>query len=634
MKHCVNCNTDYESFESKCPSCGTVDAKTKCDNCGSLYESAFCPNCGKGINENFIDCPKCGNKTKDRICPKCGHDIAATNKIQDAKSALKAKAACLLSGHDWFGCKCKRCGITRNEGHQFQQDESKKGKCVLKCTVCGKTKEEHSYQPIEGKCEKKCSLCGKIKEEHDYQPIEGKKGNCVKICTICGKTKEKHDYQPVEGKCEQKCSACDEIEKLPHEWKGPKCKRCGELEDVWFVKRWLTILLIILFFPLGLYLMWKYQPWKKYTKIGITLIITLIIGVFTFLAIIIPGGSSNPEPSNEIKMPASARQYKGENYNTVVSQLEDLGFENIKTEELEDLITGWLTKDGEIEQISINGDTKFSEGDRFSKDAIIAITYHTFPEVVETTTKGIENTTEGTKNTTEATEQITEILEATFPVENAKRSAVVAITNAYATDVFEKDGNTYNISKFHSYADVSGYFMKVNNEGTWSAKDDHTWHVDGLILEISGYGTIIKAALDVSFDGTNYIISNVTGTIGKNLSISEIEANYSPYLTVFPSLIKDDRNQSDVEAQDHSDDLDKYKARLAFEHYGEAIYPYGFKCHWITALRAEEQASDGSWFFKVGVTITNQYGTKMDTIAECKIGGTTAYPVVKDFYVS
>lgn len=154
MKHCVNCNTDYESFESKCPSCGTVDAKTKCDNCGSLYESAFCPNCGKGINENFIDCPKCGNKTKDRVCPKCGHDIAATNIIQDAKSALKAKAACLLSGHDWFGCKCKRCGITRNEGHQFQQDESKKGKCVLKCTVCGKTKEEHSYQPIEGRCEK------------------------------------------------------------------------------------------------------------------------------------------------------------------------------------------------------------------------------------------------------------------------------------------------------------------------------------------------------------------------------------------------------------------------------------------------------------------------------------------------
>ena len=39
-------------------------------------------------------------------------------------------------------------------------------------------------------------------------------------------------------------------------------------------------------------------------------------------------------------------------------------------------------------------------------------------------------------------------LEAIFPVENAKRSAVVAITNAYAIDVLEKDGNTYVTALF------------------------------------------------------------------------------------------------------------------------------------------------------------------------------------------
>lgn len=235
-------------------------------------------------------------------------------------------------------------------------------------------------------------------------------------------------------------------------------------------------------------------------------------------------------------------------------------------------------------------------------------------------------------------------LEATFPGENAKRSAVVAITNYFATDVFAKDGNTYDISTFHSYSDTSGnvddYFMKVKSWGTWSAKNKQTWHVDSLILEQS-LGCVAKVALDVNYDGTNYVLSNITGTYGNpgasagnSVDLREMESsrNASICLTVPAKLIKNNRSQVEADELDHSDDLDKQVARTAFEDHGKNAYPYGFECHWVRDLRSESQASDGSWWFKVGVTITNQYGTKRDTVAEGIISGNTANPIVKEFY--
>lgn len=119
------------------------------------------------------------------------------------------------------------------------------------------------------------------------------------------------------------------------------------------------------------------------------------------------------------------------------------------------------------------------------------------------------------------------------------------------------------------------------------------------------------------------------------MNLSEIEAgsNASLYLTISTELIKNNRSQAEVDALDHSDDLDKYVARTAFENHGKSLYPYGLKCKWILDLRSEEQAADGSWFFKVGVTITTQYGTKKDTVAEGIISGTTDNPIVKEFYV-
>ena len=96
-----------------------------------------------------------------------------------------------LFGHKWNGCKCSRCGKTRDELHDWDL-------CKGKCKCCGKTQaEQHDWDGC------KCKRCGKTRdEEHNWH-------NCK--CTECGK--ENHRW--VEGKCsvcnkerELSCSVC------------------------------------------------------------------------------------------------------------------------------------------------------------------------------------------------------------------------------------------------------------------------------------------------------------------------------------------------------------------------------------------------------------------------------------------
>ena len=59
----------------------------------------------------------------------------------------------------------------------------------------------------------------------------------------------------------------------------------------WYQKSWGIILLLYLFFPVGLFLMWKYSNWNKIVKIIIT-------SIFAFLFIIIMFAGDTETPNN------------------------------------------------------------------------------------------------------------------------------------------------------------------------------------------------------------------------------------------------------------------------------------------------------------------------------------------------
>ena len=275
-----------------------------------------------------------------------------------------------------------------------------------------------------------------------------------------------------------------------------------------------------------------------------------------------------------------------------------------------------------MESVAIAGQTDFSRGAIFNKDVKITVTYHTFPEKEKTSaaTTPAETTAVAVPPATTAptkTVPVETILAENFPVEYAMRAAVVAFTNYYADDVFNSDGNSYNVSKFHSYADVSGSLMIVTSEGKWSAKNENTWHVEHLKLKVNIYNTTVDASLDVSYDGENYVISNLKGKAPSynDISVFEEERDFSLFFVVPPKLVKDDRAAAK--------ELKEYDAWSIFEEYGKTLYPYGFKCSWYIGMKVHEQSYDGSWYLRVSVTITDKYGATRNATAEAFINSTT-----------
>lgn len=311
--------------------------------------------------------------------------------------------------------------------------------------------------------------------------------------------------------------------------------------------------------------------------------------------------------ANDVKVPVFASDYRYKNYNDIVASLEAIGFTNVKTEAIYDIYFGIFASDGESDKVTIDGKSDFKRGDVFSADAEIIITYHTLAEN--------DPIKQANQQEAEAQKLLEEQLEAIFPKELAKRAAVVAFTNRYATDVIINDA--IDATKFHSYDDVSGYFMYEESDGVWTAVNEKTWHVEKLKLIVNDYRTTATVSLDVKYDGENYIVSNLAGNAPsyEDVSIMEDETDYSLYFVVPSELVIEDR--------DPIKELREDVAKRAFKYMGEALYPYGFECHWFGGTIESWQAYDGSWFFKVEVTITNQYGASRKAIAEAYINNVT-----------
>jgi hypothetical protein len=238
-----------------------------------------------------------------------------------------------------------------------------------------------------------------------------------------------------------------------------------------------------------------------------------------------------------------------------------------------------------------------------------------------------------------------------FTSEYALRAAVVAFTNYFSNDVWDDDGNDIDASLLHSFADVSNgvLFMFATSEGTWTAKDENTWSVEGLRLEQHSRfvqilsrmrlspSVIINVSLDVSFDGENYIVSNLSGRMANhpqdNLDWMMDEWSAQRIFTVPPRLIQEGRDADLV--TDHRRvsrfATDITTAQRAFDYVGKELFPYGFEADWRRGLEESIQAHDGSWYLKVRVTITNQFNASRTAIAEAVINYSTER--VEDFIV-
>lgn len=80
----------------------------------------------------------------------------------------------------------------------------------------------------------------------------------------------------------------------------------------------------------------------------------------------------------EIKLPYSYRMLKKSNFHEVSNMLIDLGYTEVKGKELEDLVTGWIKKEGAIENITFGENEIIEKNKMYEYDVNIVISYHTF----------------------------------------------------------------------------------------------------------------------------------------------------------------------------------------------------------------------------------------------------------------
>lgn len=109
----------------------------------------------------------------------------------------------------------------------------------------------------------------------------------------------------------------------------------------------------------------------------ILILAVIIIGLF---CISLFSSDVSPNHIGEIEIPASARKMAGANYNEVIADLRESGFTNIDTEEIADLITGWMKREGEVEEVLIGGTDDYSSGDWVLADTDVLVRYHVFEE--------------------------------------------------------------------------------------------------------------------------------------------------------------------------------------------------------------------------------------------------------------
>ncbi len=86
-------------------------------------------------------------------------------------------------------------------------------------------------------------------------------------------------------------------------------------------------------------------------------------------------GTIKEHGKDEAPIPQSAADYEHANFEEVQQELTAAGFTNISFEVLYDIELGW-TEEGEIDSISIDGNTDFEKNDIFKRNASIVITYH------------------------------------------------------------------------------------------------------------------------------------------------------------------------------------------------------------------------------------------------------------------
>lgn len=194
--------------------------------------------------------------------------------------------------------------------------------------------------------------------------------------------------------------------------------------------------------------------------------------------------------------------------------------------------------------------------------------------------------------------------------EKGKRNTVKNVTIG-KKEKFDQDDRFFEDTKITiSYLDLKDIKMP-NNEYLYEGKASSEVETS---LKDLGFSNFEYEDFETEIESNNDTIKGIT-IDGRHFEKGD---SFSP-----DSTVKLQREFYDYTREHHSLEDLANNPRTIFENYGQSLYPFGFKCHWFMDLINEEELSDDSTYFKVGVDITNAYGEEYYAIAEGTVTGNT-----------
>jgi len=328
-------------------------------------------------------------------------------------------------------------------------------------------------------------------------------------------------------------------------------------------------------------------------KVSRKLLLALSFAAVLSLMLFVGCGSGDSH-DGEAQAPLSAKELAGRDYQDVVVLFETAGFSNIELVALGDLVTGWLRGEGEVKGVSINGTTDFSSGKWFPEDALIRITYHSFPER-EPEDSDSANGNETQEEQDEQEEQ-KEQEEQEGQDTGLQFSIDSLIEEHYTVAYGELTGRGFTIEWIHNYTrmDFTGEIMYlIENPGS---EFEIPWLV-------------------VGYEELNEKDKTVTLLIDNQENMDR--------------LADADATKKALEAK-----LSPPHAWTTVQAYGKAQFPNGFKLHYTKDKLAETAENKNTWFLKATCDVTDDFGkTHKGKVCEARVTGTTDNPKVTYFIV-
>ncbi|MEK4701945.1 DUF4839 domain-containing protein [Solibacillus sp. FSL R7-0668] len=232
-------------------------------------------------------------------------------------------------------------------------------------------------------------------------------------------------------------------------------------------------------------------------------LVSALIACIFVIALAGCGGDSNKH-EGEAKTPSGSSIQEGRNYQDVINDFEEKGFTNIKTEKLEDLITGWITKDGEVEEVSVGGDVDYSPDTWVSANTEVIIKYHTFQK--EETESVVESEVKDNSSAEKTEEEI-------LTVDNNKELAEILSTKDESSPLFKEFAQKYAGRTI----EFDGNTAYVNNHGNNKTRFDY-------LIFAGDYSETTFSGPNFQFKDVNYYDLHLTGdnipdTFGIGLNI-------------------------------------------------------------------------------------------------------------------